>query len=170
MTSHEIIAFLPPEVAAHILDFSFTSDRKVYRAAMEAVAQARRLRSVFLERQPRPQRDKLIIESLGTPKLAAMTDNLVRHWLLSAHKGMLGDFLDALGVKHENGVVENLPDSVPDPALRAAIDGMLAKHPQEAVVVYLHGFNTMNDSKWTNLDAILVSDARLDLEKLTVTK
>jgi hypothetical protein len=43
------------------------------------------------------------------------------------------------------------------------VDGLLAKHPPEAVAVYLNAFNDMNEANWTNLKAMLESDTRLQL-------
>ena len=81
------------------------------------------------------------------------------------HAGILVDFLNALNIPHENGVVEDLPKTVPDAALRAAVDTLLAKHPAEAVAVYLHAFNSMNAESWANLDALLKEEPRLRLER-----
>ena len=50
-----------------------------------------------------------------------------------------------------------------DAKLRAAVDGLLAKHPPEAVAVYLLAFNEMNEANWPNLKAMLETDPRLQL-------
>jgi hypothetical protein len=76
---------------------------------------------------------------------------------------MLVDFLNALEIKNEEGVVEDLPESVDDAKLRAAVDGLLAKYPHEAVSVYLNAFNDMNEANWPNLKTLLESDSRLQL-------
>ena len=71
------------------------------------------------------------------------------------------DFLDACGVEHEDGVVEDLPDSIADDKLAAGVASVLEKHPKENVLVYLHAFNTMNECAWKNLDELLQTDDRL---------
>jgi hypothetical protein len=76
---------------------------------------------------------------------------------------MLVDFLNALGIKNEEGVVENLPESMDDVKLKSAIETLLAKYPPEAVAVYLNAFNDMNEANWANLKSILESDPRLQL-------
>ena len=73
------------------------------------------------------------------------------------------DFLNALEIKNEEGVVEDLPEAVDDAKLKAAVEGLLEKHPAETVVVYLHAFNEMNGANWANLKAMLESDPRLQL-------
>jgi len=165
MTSHELFAAIPATLATDILEFNQTNDKKLYHAALEAIAQSRKVRPVFLERQPRPERYSAMITSLSRPALAMAADSLLRNWLLQKHSALLGDFLDALGIKHEKGVVEELPKAVDDAALRTAVETLLAKHPPEAVAVYLHAFNFMNAESWTNLDTLLQTMPELKLRR-----
>ena len=85
--------------------------------------------------------------------------------LLKKHSGLLVDFLDALNIKHESGVVEELPKSVEDSAIQTAVETLLAKHPHDAVAVYLHAFNSMNAETWSNLDTLLQNEPRLRLKR-----
>jgi hypothetical protein len=47
--------------------------------------------------------------------------------------------------------------------LKVAVDALVAKYPPEAVAVYLHAFNDMNEASWANLKTMLESDPRLQL-------
>ena len=76
---------------------------------------------------------------------------------------MLTEFLDSLNIKHDKGVVEDLPPSVDEPALESAVEALLAKYPAEIVAIYLHAFHEMNECKWPNLAAHLETDPRLQL-------
>jgi hypothetical protein len=164
MTSHELFAAMPAALALDILEFNRANDKKLYRAALDAVASARKWRSVFLERQPWPERYSMMVASLSRPALGVAADTLLRNWLLKKHTALLADFLDALAIKHDKGVVEELPKSVEDGALKMAVETLLAKHPAEAVAVYLHAFNSMNAESWGNLEALLQSEPRLRLK------
>jgi len=163
LTAHELFGFMSPALAGDILTFTFESEKPTYRATLNAVAEARRVRPVFLEHKPKAERNTLILGSLTKPALELVAANLLRTWLLKKHKPMLVDFLNALDIKNEEGVVEGLPASVDDAKLLAAVDGLLAKHPPEAVAVYLNAFNDMNEANWPNLKALLENDARLQL-------
>src|SRR5438105_987246 len=138
LSSHELLGFMSPTLSLEILACAHESDKPLYRAALNAVAEARKLRPVFLERQPRAQRHAMMLATLARPALELFTGNLIRNWLLKKHKNMLIDFLDALAIPHEEGVVEDLPKTTDDAKLRAAVDGLLAKYPPEAIAVYLH--------------------------------
>jgi hypothetical protein len=163
LTSHELFGFMSPALAGEILAFTFESEKPTYRATLNAVAETRHLRPVFLERQPKTQRHATMLAALAKPSLEMAAANLIRTWLVKKHRAMLIDFLNGLEIKHEEGVVENLPATVDDPKLRSAVDGLLAKYPPEAVAVYLNAFNDMNEANWTNLKSLLEGDARLQL-------
>jgi hypothetical protein len=161
LTSHELFGFMSPGLADGILNFTHESDKPVYKAALNAIAQARHVRPVFLERQPRAQRQAAMIATLSRPGLDAVAGGLIRVWLLKKHKAMLVDFLNALEIKNEEGVVENLPAGMDDAKLKTAVETLLAKYPPEVVAVYLNAFNDMNETTWANLKTILESDPRL---------
>jgi hypothetical protein len=163
LTSHELLGFMSPALALEILTYAYETDKPMYRASLAAVAEARKLRPVFLERQPRPQRHAAMLATLARPALEQVTGNLIRVWLLKKHKQMLVDFLDALGITHQEGVVEELPPAMDDVKVRAAVEALLAKYPPEAVAVYLHAFNEMNEVEWPTLRTMLDSDPRLQL-------
>jgi hypothetical protein len=163
LTSHELLGFMSPTLATEILAYAFESDKPLYKATLQAVAEARKLRPVYLERQPRTQRHALMLSTLSRPSLEMVTANLLRTWLLKQHQGLLSGFLDALGIAHKEGVVEDLPATVEDAKLQAAVDAVLAKHPPEVVAVYLNAFSEMNEVDWPNLKAMLKSDPRLQL-------
>ena len=51
---------------------------------------------------------------------------------------MMGSFLDALGIKHENGLIEDEEMAAPTPEkLREAAAAIAAQYPREDVALYL---------------------------------
>jgi hypothetical protein len=163
LTSHELMGFMSPALALEILTYAHEQDKPLYHAVLSAVAEARKLRPVFLERQPRSQRHTMMLATLTRPALELIAGNLLRTWLLKKYKQMLVDYLDALGITHQDGVVEDLPETMDDAKLKTAVESLLAKYPPETVAVYLHAFNDMNEAEWPNLKVMLDSDPRLQL-------
>jgi hypothetical protein len=163
LTSHELFGFMSSALANEIVAFAHESDKPTYKATLAAVAQARHVRPVFLERQPRPQQHAEMIQSLSRPALEAAAGGLIRAWLVNKHKAMLVDFLNALGIANKDGVVDDLPKEMDDAKLKSAVETLLGKYPPEAVAVYLNAFNDMNEAHWANLKTLLESDARLQL-------
>jgi hypothetical protein len=163
LKSHELLGFMSPALANDILNYAFESDKPTYKAVMNGIADARKVRPVFLERQARPQRHALMIATLSRPGLDQVASSLIRAWLVKKQKPMLVDFLNALGIANNEGVVDDLPATVDDAKLKAAIETILAQHNPEVVAVYLNAFNDMNEASWANLKAMLESDPRLQL-------
>jgi hypothetical protein len=154
---------MSPALANDIITFTFDNEKPTYRATLNAVAESRHVRAVFLERQPRSQRHANMVSSLAKPSLELAAGNIIRTWLVKKYRSMLTDFLNALGIKNEEGVVEDLPKSMEDAKLKSAVDALLAKYPPEAVAVYLNAFNDMNEANWANLKSLLEGDPRLQL-------
>ena len=167
LTSHELMGFVSPPLAKEILEFARESDKPTYKTVLAAVAQARHLRPVFLERQERTQRHATMLAMLARPSLDLAAGTLLRAWLVQKHKAMLMDFLNALGIEHKEGVVEDLPAAMDDAKLKAAVDTLLEKYPHETVAVYLNAFNDMNEAHWDNLKTMLESEPRLQLGATT---
>jgi hypothetical protein len=161
LTSHELFGFMSPPLAVRIIEFTHDNNKELYRSALAAVAEARKLRPAFLERTPRTTRHASMASILSRPRLELIAANVLREWLMKQQTPMLSDFLNALAIPHKDGAVDDLPAAVDDEKLRGAVDGVLAKYPAEEVAVYLNAFYTMNDVHWPNLEAMLKNDPRL---------
>jgi hypothetical protein len=98
---------------------------------------------------------------LSRPRLELIAANLLRDWLMREKLPMLKDFLDKLGVAHKDGAVDDLPATMDQAALKAAVDLLLSKYPAEEVSVYLNAFYAINDVRWPNLDVMLKEDPGL---------
>lgn len=155
---------MPPKVAAHLFGFLFEKEKPLYHATVETLAKQRKLRPVFIERKPHAERFAWMREMVGRKQNADVAAHLLQIWFVRAHSALLCDFLDALGIKHdENGTIDDLPPAPPKDELRRAIDGCLAKHDPQVVVIYLHAFQALDDKGWPTLAELLAEDSRLQL-------
>lgn len=161
LTFHELIGFMSPKMANQILEETQTNNREVYRALVASMAQAQKMRPVFIGRQPKERRHKNFVQMLSRTGAEEHAGNLIRGWLFKEHKDVLTDFLGKLGIEHEEGMVDDLPESISDDALNAAVDLLIEKYDRELVAVYLTAFNASNENRWGNLDALLAEDERL---------
>jgi hypothetical protein len=161
LSSHELFGFMSAPLALRILEHAHEHNKELYRTALAAVADARKLRPAFFERRPREIRHAEMTAMLSRPRLELVAANLLREWLMKQETPMLADFLDKLAIPHKDGAVENLPATVEDASLQAAVDLLLSKYPAEEVIVYLNAFYTMNDVRWPNLETMLKEAPRL---------
>ena len=161
LSFHELIGFMSPKMANRILEDTQANNREVYRALVAAMAQAQKMRPVFIGRQPKERRHKNFVQMLSRAGSEEHAGNLIRGWLFKEHKDVLTGFLGKLGIEHEEGMVNDLPESISDDALNAAVDLLIEKYDRELVAVYLTAFNASNENRWGNLDALLAEDERL---------
>lgn len=162
LSFNELMEFMSPDLAEDIIATILEEDRELYKVTVKAIAEARKVRPVFLQRQPKPKRHQIMLQALSKPNMDMVSGNLLRGWLIKKHSDLLGNFLDALEIEHKDGMVEDLPKAVEDGKLKDAVDKILETHPREVVAVYLHTFNSMNDEdRWKNLDELLDHDERL---------
>ena len=161
LSFHELIGFMSPKMANRILEDTQANNREVYRALVASMAQAQKMRPVFIGRQPKERRHKSFVQMLSRAGSEEHAGNLIRGWLFKEHKDVLTGFLGKLGIEHEEGMVEDLPESISDDALNAAVNLLIEKYDRELVAVYLTAFNASNENRWGNLDALLAEDERL---------
>ena len=161
LNSSEMLGFISADLSHQILSDTAEDNRELYEATLAGVAQLRGMRTQFLKRQPKPTRHQLIIESLKRPAFEEAARQLISGWLIKHQVDMLKQFLNALEITHEDGVVEDLPNEVSDAALDTALEKLLGAHDREIVILYLHAFHALNGVGWPNLEAALENDERL---------
>jgi hypothetical protein len=162
---HEILARLNPELTNDLFTHLHGSERKLYQATIDTLAKQRRFRPVFIERKQPAERHAWMKEALGRPANAAVAAHLLQIWFVGAHKDVLCDFLDALGIKHdENGTLEQLPPAPAKVELKKAIDLLMGKHTPALVAAYLQTFQALDDGGgWGTLEELLKEEERLRL-------
>ena len=168
MKSTEIFAHLSPGLTEQVLGWLHSAEKPTYKVAVQTLATQRKLRPIFVERKPRAERHEWMKGALSRPAGEPIAANLIQMWLMGSQASLLCDFLDALGIEHdEHGGIDALPET-PDPEkLRAAVETVLTKHPAEIVAVYLQSFQTMDIAGWPVLGELLAQDARLHLPNAT---
>lgn len=161
---------MPPSFAEVVFQYLYESDKQAYRAGMNILATRRKLRPVILERKSRAERHAWMGGELARKSNEDAATEILQAWLLGAHQQMICDFLDALKVPHNgHGLVDDLPTEPTEEAIRAAVEGLLSKYPQEAVAAYLNLFVEMDIAQWPRLKELVSTDARLSLAPETAT-
>jgi hypothetical protein len=164
MSPNDIFVQMPESTSAAMLADLFENEKPLYKNLIESLAKQRKLRPVFIERKPRAERFAWIKEALGRRQNEPIAANLLQIWLVSRHSAMLCDFLDSLGIKHDdNGTVENMPPQPEKAAIEAAVSGLLEKYDATIVSVYLHALQALDETGWPLLNDIIAADSRLHL-------
>jgi hypothetical protein len=165
MRAHEIFQRLDAPLAARIFTYLQNENKPVSKAAIQGLANQRKLRAVFVERKPPAERHAWMKEALSRKISDTLAEHLLQAWLVGAHRQMLCDFLDAFEIPHaEDGTAETIPPAPPKEKIAAAVERLLARYEAADVAVYLHAFQGMGSSEeWAPLGEILREDQRLAL-------
>ena len=131
----------------------FWSDEESEEQQVEAVAAIAghmkfRSKSVFalpIERKAR------YLAGLPTVSDAVAARALV-HYHLERQRPMMGAFLDALGISHENGLITAETMSPPDrERLKTAVAELASSHPAEDVALYFSTLVSQDPDTWGDL-------------------
>lgn len=102
------------------------------------VAKSLRFRPQAIRKLPieqRARRARSILEGSSNTELAY---ELFGAYLIKHHKELVTGFLDATGVKHEGGMIEDVEGQKPAAGkVKATVGDLDAKHPSEDVTLYL---------------------------------
>jgi len=124
---------------------------------MDAIATiARRLnfRTKSVQALPVERRAKLLAQLSEVSDAVATRALIAYHF--TARRDLMGAFLDALGIAHENGVINE--ENVPAPKkeqLTAAIETLRSKFPDRDVDLYLHTLVALDGDTWAELDSAM---------------
>jgi hypothetical protein len=95
--------------------------------------------------------------------LPGLSDPVAGRVLVAYHlahqRPMLGAFLDALGIAHENGVLKADEPKAPEPGqLRAAVTALRAAYPKEDVDLYFRTLLVQDAETWGGLADLIEPD------------
>jgi hypothetical protein len=119
------------------------------------------MQAVFLIAQQKKFRPKSVVsldedrKARHLASLATVPDVVAGRALIAYHladqRPMMGAFLDALEIKHENGVIEE-EEVTPDPAkIPPAVQAIAGQFPREDVSLYLNTLFCQDPDTWKAL-------------------
>ena len=168
MTAIQLLQAVGPELRQEIITYLQTEQRPAYRAVIQNLATARRLRPVFVQSKSKAEQSAWLLDQLRLRSNEDVTAQILQIWLLKGQSKMLVTFLDAAGIAHNGeGEVEELPEDITAEKADAGITALLAEYPEKNVALYLHMFQMQKPEGFQGITAAL--DKRPEL-KLTVTE
>ena len=139
---------------------AFWSDEQATDDQVQAVliiAQQKKFRPKYLLSLDNDRKSRHLASLITLPDPIAARTLVVYH--LAEQREMMGAFLDALGIAHENGLIKD--DEVkPDPEkVAAAVAALQAKFPAEDVSLYLDTLRGQDPETWGVLSDVLASSS-----------
>ncbi|QSR85322.1 hypothetical protein [Methylacidimicrobium sp. B4] len=162
---------IPEELVHEVLLAVRDSDKRLYRVVVELTSRRLGIRQAKLLEMAKTERHQLSRRVLSLPQSEEISSHLFSRWLVQTRAPMLCDWLDALGIPHDQqGVVEEFPEEPASEKLRAALEGLLVRYPALDVAIYLRLFNEIEDVGWKGLEEILSGDDRLRIRRREVSE
>ena len=121
--------------------------------AVVAIARKLKFRPKSVQQEPLERRAKQLAHLADVSETIATRALIAYH--LTSERPMMGAFLDALGITHENGLItsEEVPAPAPD-KVAAAAASLTGKFPPDAVALYLNTLLTQDPDTWSALDGL----------------
>ena len=134
----------------------FWSDEQSAEQQVEAcatIATQMKFRAKSVLSLPVDKKTKYLV---GLPQVSdAVAARALVNYHLALQRPMMGDFLDALGVTHEEGLIKDETIVKPDSEkLRAAVDQVAAKYPADDVALYFSTLVSQDPDTWGELASL----------------
>jgi hypothetical protein len=126
-----------------------------HRQVEQLLAQRLHARPVFIKRLPNEKKAVYVARDMATAPYLWEAAMISYHF--AAHRAMLVDFLNALGIPNDNGHYES-GESVQPPSAEAAeqaVKTLLEKYDRTDVLVYLGVVVLQDPVFWANLQPIV---------------
>jgi hypothetical protein len=159
MRSYQVFAAMSQEQAVSLMRGLADKSPAMFRQAVDAAAMAIRARPVYLRRQPFEKRAAAVRRSLARVVANPVADELLAVYFIECRKDLLIEWLDLVGVKHDDGTLEeDAPAQPGESDLRAAVETFRTKEDDPDRELLLNAFAAQAAIEWPVLDALLVSD------------
>jgi hypothetical protein len=164
MKASELFTLISPELRSEIISHMDTQHPAAYRLVLTQLAAARKMRPVFMAKKSKAEQIAFLEKMLGVRSHHEATLQVIQLWLLKGQQDMLGTFLDAVGIEHKEGEVENLPEEISDAAAKKGVDALLVKFAPDRAAVYLHMFQTQKAGGFPSLTKAIEEEPKLALK------
>ena len=163
MKAYQVFARMTPERTQALLESLREGAPGVYMQALAAASAFLRARPQFVLKQSPDKRAKLVRQALARFSTSIVAEEVLAAYFLQVKKPLLVEWLDALGLEHEEGALKADAPPCPDAgklakavdAFRAAAkpDGELADRWERELL--LRAFAAQTAIDWPPLDSLL---------------
>ena len=121
--------------------------------AIVAIAQKLKFRPKSVQTQPLDRKSKQLAHMNDVSETIATRALIAYH--LAAERPMMGAFLDALGIAHEDGLISAEDTPPPDRTnVTSACKTLAEKFPADRVALYLNTLLTQDPDTWGTLEGL----------------
>lgn len=165
MTAIQLLQAIGEDLRNEIVSYLQTEQRPAYRAVIQNLAAARKLRPVYVQSKSKVEQAAWLLDQMRLRTNEEVTAQILQIWLLKGQSQMLVTFLDAAGIAHNGeGEVEELPEDIAEDKAEAGAAALLAAYPEKNVALYLHMFQMQKPGGFEGITAVIEKRPELKLE------
>ncbi len=156
MRSYQVFATMSPEHARDVLKAISEAAPAVFSQAVAVASAALRARPVFLMRQPFEKRADAVRRTLSRVAASDLAEELLAVYFLQCRKPLLLEWLDLVGLEHEEGALKHeAPPSPPTNVLGKAVRTYRKGEDGADRELLLKAFAAQTAIDWPELEKLL---------------
>jgi hypothetical protein len=160
MRSFEVFASMSPEQATGVMRSLKKAAPAMYAQALAAAAAALRARPVYLARQPIEKQAASIRRALARVAASPVAEELLAVYFLECKRDLLIEWLDTLGIEHDEGTLaEDSPASPPKAKLAKSTRAFRSVDDDADRELLLAAFAAQESIDWPDLDELIGAGA-----------
>ncbi len=161
MHSYQVFAGMSRDHAIAMMRALSKASPAMFRQAVDAAALAIKARPVYMRRQPFEKRAEAVRRAMSRVAANPVADELLAVYFLECRKELLVEWLDLVGLAHEDGTLEDDEPAQPEEkALLEAAERYLAADDDADRELLLRAFAAQQVVEWPVLDARLEAAGR----------
>jgi hypothetical protein len=155
MRSYQVFAALPPERARDVMRGLAEKQPSVWVQALAAASAAMNARPVYLKRQPPEKQADAVRRALSRVNADPVAAEVLAVYFLECRRPLLVEWLDLLGLEHEDGVLTaDAPAEPPEADLRSAVERFLGADDDPDRGLLVAAFGAQDAIEWSALPAL----------------
>jgi len=160
MRSFEVFARMTPEHATSVFGAVKKMAPGMYSQALAIAAAAFKARPVYLARQPLPKQAAAIRRALSRVAANLFAEEMLAVYFLECKKDLLIEWLDAVGVSHDDGTLTTEEPKAPSKKkLESAAKAFHAASDDLDRPLLLAAFAAQDAIDWPDLDALIADES-----------
>jgi hypothetical protein len=156
MRSYQVFAAMSPQCAIRVMNGISKDAPQMFAQALRAASASMNARPVYLQRQPFEKQVEAVRRSFSRVAANAVAEEILAIYFLECRKDLLTEWLDLLGIKHEDGILEaDAPTAPKKAALQKARDAFCKVDDDPDRSLLLSAFAAQSAIEWPDLEALL---------------
>jgi hypothetical protein len=156
MRSYQVFAAMSPECAQSLMSGLSEKAPQMYKQALIAASAAMNARPVYFQRQPFEKQVMAVRRALSRVAANGVAEEILAIYFLECRKELLIEWLDAVGLEHDEGTLSDDQPVAPDrAALGKARDAFCAVDDDVDRELLLNAFAAQTAIDWPDLEALL---------------